>query len=210
MVDEVSAGAGNKGREWTPLVSVITATYNSEATLCRTIESVLNQTYSNIEYIIADGASNDRTLEIAESYKPKFLERGYQCKILSSRDNGIYSGINKGIEQARGILVGNVNSDDYYEPEMVETAIRTYQAEKYDLFYADLNIVDDNETIVKLKKSKKMKGIITTRHWNHPTMFVPNRIYKKRKYDESYKYYADLDYMLWIYKKSKRIEYLFF
>lgn len=188
-----------------PLVSITTATYNSEKTLARTIESVLNQTYSNIEYIIADGASTDGTIEIAESYKARFAEKGYQYKIISSKDDGIYSGINKGIAEAHGIIIGNVNSDDYYESDIVEIAVNCYQEKEYDLFYADLNIVNSNGDIVKVKHSKRMKRWITTRHWNHPTMFVPNRIFRKRKYDERYKYYADCDYMLWLYQKSKRI-----
>lgn len=191
--------------EKTPLASIITATFNSEKTLSKTIESVLNQTYGNIEYIIADGASTDGTLKIAESYEALFKKKGYTYKIISGKDEGIYSGINKGIAQAHGIIVGNVNSDDYYEPEIVQTAMNCYRKQKYDLFYADVNIVDSNGALVKIKQARRMKGVITTRHWNHPTMFVPNRIYRKRKYDSSYKYYADCDYMLWLYRKSRRI-----
>ena len=89
-----------------PLVSVITAAYNSEKTVAETIESVLGQTYGSIEYIIADGASSDRTVEIAESYRPEFERRGYRYTIISSRDSGIYAGINKGIAKAHGILAG--------------------------------------------------------------------------------------------------------
>lgn len=188
-----------------PLVSVITSAYNSEKTLAQTIESVLNQTYSNIEYIISDGASTDRTFEIAESFRPEFEQKGYIYKIISSKDSGIYAGINKGIRQAHGIIVGNVNSDDYYEADIVQTAADCYMNRKYDLFYADVNIVNADGDLIKVKHARRMHRIITTRHWNHPTMFVPNRIYRKHKYDESYGYYADCDYMLWLYKKSSRI-----
>lgn len=188
-----------------PLVSVITPAFNSERTLAQTVRSVLNQTYGNIEYIISDGASSDRTLEIAESFRPEFAGRGYRYRIISSRDSGIYAGMNKGIAQAHGIIVGNVNADDYYEPDIVKTAAECYLEKKYDLFYADVNIVNDDGKLVKVKRARRMKRFVTTRHWNHPTMFVPQRIYKRHKYDESYGYYADCDYMLWLYKHSSRI-----
>lgn len=188
-----------------PLVSVITSAYNSEETLSKTIESVLNQTYSNIEYIISDGASTDRTLEIAESFRTSFEQKGYRYKIISSMDSGVYAGINKGLAQAHGVIAGNVNADDYYEADIVKTAIECYMLRNYDLFYADVNIVNADGTLVKVKHARRMHGIITTRYWNHPTMFIPNRIYRKHKYDESYRYYADCDYMLWLYKKSRRI-----
>lgn len=188
-----------------PLVSIITATFNSEKTVAKTIESVLNQTYDNIEYIISDGLSTDGTLEIAESYRVAFKDRGFRYQIISSKDDGIYSGINKGIKAAHGIIVGNVNSDDYYEPDIVQVAIEEYLKNPYHLFYADLNIVDSYEKLVRIKHAKKMNTYVTTRHWNHPTMFVPMRLYRKRLYDESYKYYADCDYMLWIYKYSDKI-----
>ncbi len=188
-----------------PLVSVITAAYNSEKTVAETIESVLGQTYGSIEYIIADGASSDRTVEIAESYRPEFERRGYRYTIISSRDSGIYAGINKGIAKAHGILAGCVNADDYYEPGMVQAAAECYLERKYDLFYADVRIVSGSGARVGVERARRMKGMITTRHWNHPTMFVPRRVYRRQKYDESYRYYADFDYMLRLYKRGGRI-----
>lgn len=187
------------------LVSVVTATYNSELTIKRAIESVLNQTYENIEYIIADGKSSDRTIEIAESYRQRFAKKGYKYKIISDKDNGIYSGINKGIVASSGVIIGNLNSDDYYEKKMVENAVKSYQNEKFDLFYADLNVVNTKGKIIKVKKSKKMHFILTTRNWNHPTMFVSRKMFQKRLYDESFRYYADFDFMLWLYRHSKKI-----
>lgn len=189
----------------TLLVSVITATYNSEATIKQAIESVLNQSYGNIEYIIADGKSTDRTIEIAESYRQQFSEKGYMYKIISEKDSGIYSGINKGISASNGVIVGNVNSDDYYNEKIVENAVMRYKEEKFDLFYADLNIVDKKGKVIRIKKVRKMNNLVTTRYWNHPTMFVSRRIYQKRLYDESFKYYADFDLTLWLYRHSKRI-----
>ena len=98
------------------LVTVITPCYNSEKTIRRTIESVLNQTYKDIEYLIIDGASTDKTVEIAKSYEAAFEGRMH---IYSEKDEGIYYAMNKGIGLAKGEIIGIVNSDDYYEPEAV-------------------------------------------------------------------------------------------
>ena len=84
-------------------VSIITATFNSAATIADTLESVLSQTYADIEYIVVDGDSRDNTMNIVNSYAPKFEGR---MKIVSEKDNGIYDAMNKGIRMATGDIVG--------------------------------------------------------------------------------------------------------
>src|SRR4051812_33819047 len=101
-------------------VSIITVAYNSQATISDTIKSVINQTYKDIEYIIIDGASTDKTLSIVESYKDKI------STIVSEPDSGIFDGMNKGIQYATGDLIGILNSDDYYEnDEVIERIVKT-------------------------------------------------------------------------------------
>ena len=92
-----------------PKISIITVTYNSAKTIKDTIESVLSQTYKNIEHIVIDGNSTDGTQEIIRSY-PKI-------KMISENDNGIYDAMNKGIEFASGEVVGFLNSDDMFNSE---------------------------------------------------------------------------------------------
>ena len=92
-------------------ISIITATYNSAATVRDTIESVLRQTYSDYEYIIKDGGSKDDTLDICKEYESRFEGR---MKIISAPDKGIYDAMNIGIEAATGDVVGLLNSDDFY------------------------------------------------------------------------------------------------
>ena len=89
-------------------VSIITVSLNSENTIAQTIESILSQTYNNIEYIIIDGNSSDGTVEIIKTYRNKI------SKFISEPDNGIYDAMNKGIAQATGDIVGILNSDDFY------------------------------------------------------------------------------------------------
>ena len=184
-------------------VTVITICFNSEAVIKKTIESVLNQTYTDIEYIIIDGASKDKTVEIAESYKDAFADKGIDFKIFSEPDKGIYDAMNKGIAKATGELVGLINSGDFYEPQMIETAVKAYEEKPYDIFYGDINLIKDNGQII-VKKSRYDK-FPTSRHWNHPTMVV-----RKAYYDEIGTYkcegiHDDFEFFLRARKKNARI-----
>ena len=184
-------------------VTIITICFNSEAVIKKTIESVLNQTYTDIEYIIIDGASKDKTVEIAESYKDAFAQKGIDYKIFSEPDKGIYDAMNKGIAKATGELVGLINSGDFYEPQMIETAVKAFEEKPYDIFYGDINLIKDNGQII-VKKSKYDK-LPTSRHWNHPTMVV-----RKAYYDEIGAYkcegiHDDFEFFLRARKKNARI-----
>lgn len=98
-----------------PLVSIITVCFNSEKTIRQTIESVLNQTYTNIEYVLVDGKSTDSTVAIIEEYAPLFAERGIQYRWISEPDDGIYDAMNKGIKIAIGQYINFQGSDDWLE-----------------------------------------------------------------------------------------------
>ena len=91
-----------------PKISIITVCYNSAKTIEDTIQSVVNQTYDNIEYIVIDGVSTDNTLEIINKYKNQITT------IICEKDKGIYDAINKGIDLATGDIIANLNSDDFY------------------------------------------------------------------------------------------------
>lgn len=157
-----------------PLVSIITVCRNSEATIQDTIESVLHQTYDRIEYVLVDGGSEDRTLDIIRGYEEAFRKRGFSFWYLSERDQGIYDAMNKGIQMASGELIGIINSDDWYEPKAAERAAESYARKPYDLFYADLRIVGNKGSFIKKSKDSRW---ITSRYWNHPTTFIPKSVY---------------------------------
>ena len=160
-------------------VSIITVCRNSEAVIEKTIKSVLNQTYGMIEYIIIDGLSSDRTLEIADSYRSAFEKKGYSYRIVSEADRGIYDAMNKGVTAATGEIVGLINSGDWYEPKAVERMILAYCEEPFDLFYADLRIWRKGSSMIKHARIRKF---ITTRDWNHPTTFIRKSIYDQYQY----------------------------
>lgn len=160
-------------------VSVITVTFNSEKTLAKTIESVLNQTYDKVEYIIMDGNSKDATVEIAEEYKERFAAKGYELKIVSEPDRGMYDALNKGVDLATGDIIGQINSDDWYEPIALETAANKFMDNSFDLFWADLRIIKPSGNMIK---KAKIANFVTSRHWNHPTTFIRAEVYKNNPY----------------------------
>lgn len=175
------------------LVSIITVVYNGEATIRDTIESVLGQTYTNLEYIIVDGLSTDKTVQIASSYAAAFKEKGIAFRIVSEKDEGLYDAMNKGISLATGAIVGLINSDDWYEPAAAETVVKCYKDTGFDMMHGDLRIVLLNgKSFVKKAAIKKH---ISNRYWNHPATFITAETYKNFKYDSSF-FYADFDLMI--------------
>ena len=185
------------------LVSIITICYNSEAVIRKTIESVLTQTYPEIEYLIIDGASKDNTVKIAEEYRERFSEKGYAFSITSEPDQGIYDAMNKGIRKASGELIGLINSGDWYEPDAVETAAKAYERDHYDLFYADINLVRENGTVIV--KHSKHDRFPTSRHWNHPSMFVTGSTYQELGLYRCEGIHDDFEFLLRARRANKKI-----
>ncbi len=162
------------------LCSIITVCLNAERTIAQTIESVLNQTDPEIEYIIMDGGSTDDTLKIAEGYREAFARKGYIYKIHSGPDKGIYDAMNKGIGRAKGKLIGIINSDDWYEPEAVETMKALYAETGFDLAFADIRMhMTNGRTFIK---RARLRRYVTSRDWNHPTQFVRREVYDRFRY----------------------------
>ena len=185
------------------LVSVITICYNSEKTVRRAIESVLNQTYPEIEYIVVDGDSSDNTVAIAKEYEARFIEKGYKFRVISEKDNGLYDAMNKGIRMATGELIGLVNSDDWYEPIAVETAVKTHMETGCDMFYADCNLVKDNGSVIV--KHSRLDKFPSSRNWNHPTTFITKKAYDEQGLYRCQTLYDDFDLVLRMRKAGKKI-----
>ena len=101
-------------------ISIITATFNSGATVRDTLESVMRQTHSDWELIIKDGGSKDNTLDICREIADNAAGR---IKVISSPDKGIYDAMNQGIEAATGDVIGLLNSDDFYTSDDVLAAV---------------------------------------------------------------------------------------
>lgn len=161
-------------------VSIITVTHNSEKTIRRTMESVFGQTCPAGEYIIIDGASVDRTVEIAEGFRANMEAKGIEFRIVSEPDGGIYDAMNKGIRMAAGDIIGILNSDDWYEPDTVGTVIKEFEKNGCDLLFANIRLHrKDGSSFVKKARLRRFQ---TSRDWNHPTMFVKAEVYKEHPF----------------------------
>jgi glycosyltransferase involved in cell wall biosynthesis len=176
------------------LVTIITVVFNGKKYLEQTIQSVLNQTYNNIEYIIIDGDSTDETLDIIRRYEDRI------AYWISEPDRGIYDAMNKGIAASTGVLINLLNADDYLEPGAVEQVVQTYRkAQKPVIVYGHAHAVDDRHAV-------KAKMFSSPAYWlgmtiNHQTMFVHREVYKAiGLYNlDDYRLAADYDFLLRCY-----------
>lgn len=170
--------------------SVVTVVFNAEDVIAKTIESVLNQSYVPYEYLIIDGKSTDGTLGIINSYKEKFAQRNIRYSVVSEKDTGIYNAMNKGVKTATGDFISFLNAGDWYESDALQNINEFYNEEDFELTYGGLNYINPNGSIT-VKMSKLDKFPITSRHWNHPSMFLKREIYQKYGFDERFRAYAD-------------------
>jgi glycosyltransferase len=192
------------------LVSIITICYNREATIAKSIESVLSQDYSNIEYIIIDGNSNDGTKEIIKSYSDKI-----SC-FISESDNGMYDAINKGLTLANGDIVGLMHSDDeFYDNTIISQIVLAFENNNntFGIYGNGIYVSNDiNENIIRERIGGNYSLNKIKNGWLplHPT------VYLKRSLIEKYGYYnldfqiaSDTEFLLrYLYKYQIQLIYI--
>lgn len=183
------------------IFSIITISFNSSKTIERTIESVLNVEYPEVEYIVVDGASKDNTVDIIKRYEPLFSGR---MKWISEPDKGIYDAMNKGIQMATGDIIGIVNSDDWLEKDALNSIFECYKNNGHSLealYCGWIRFHYINGDVQILKTSHKMLEQLSLRYEmggiRHPAVFVPKQIYEKYGvFDDKMKVMADADLIL--------------
>src|SRR5690606_34992649 len=179
-------------------ISIITATYNSLGTLEVCMDSVLNQTYNDIEYIIIDGNSTDGTIAFITS-KARVHSN---IKWISEPDRGIYDALSKGIAMATGDVVGFVHSDDFLASDKILSKIgNVFESTNIDGLYGNLHYVhfDAIDKIVRNWKSQSFKTSLLKRGWMpaHPTLFLKKDVYNSSgKFNLTYRIAADYDFIL--------------
>jgi glycosyltransferase involved in cell wall biosynthesis len=190
-------------------VSIITVVFNGVSTIKHCIESVLNQDFDSIEYIIIDGNSNDGTRELIESYGSKIH------KFLSEPDKGIYDAMNKGIKLATGDFIGILNADDFYaNNSVISEIVKAVKINDSDACYGDLNYVDarDESVITRKWVSGKYKPNSFLMGWMppHPTFFLKRTCYQKHgNFRLDMGSAADYELMLrMIYKHGIKLAYI--
>lgn len=184
-------------------VSIITVAYNSAKTIEDTIQSVIGQTYPEIEYIIIDGNSKDETLKIAEKYRSNI------SKIVSEKDRGIYDAMNKGVKLATGDVVGILNSDDFYiSSSVIEEVVKKIKETNADCVWGDLVYVDQKNTgkITRYWQGGEYSVGKFKKGWHppHPAFFVKKVVYEKYGiFREDLGISADYELMLRFLEKYK-------
>lgn len=190
-----------------PLISIITVCFNSAKTIRQTIESVLNQTYTNIEYILVDGKSTDNTMDIIQEYEPKFAEKGIIYRWISEPDNGIYDAMNKGIKMATGEWIGIINSDDWYESDNCEI-IQKNSNLKNTIIYGTIKYWKNNRPLF-IKKNEDIRLLNKGMVIPHPSVFMTKSIYKKNGlFNTNLKIAADWELMIRAWKNQINFYYI--
>ena len=173
-------------------VSVITISYNSEKTIKATLESVVDQTYKNIEHIIIDGNSNDNTVKISKKFSHIF-------KLISEKDKGVYDAFNKGLKIATGDIVGFLNSDDtFYNKDSLQNIVNEFD-KSVDAVFGNLKFYNKNNKITREWVSKPFKKGAFEKAWMppHPTFYCRKSTYNKLGfYNDSFKIAGDFELML--------------
>lgn len=159
-------------------ISIITIVFNREKFITDCIESVLNQTYPQVEYLIIDGGSTDGTQKKIEAYRDKI------DYYISEKDEGIFDALNKGISNATGDIIGILNSDDFFSsPEVLSEIASAFQASQADLVYAKGLFVDKDrpEKIKRMYPSNVFRKWFLSFGWIplHTTIFVKKEVFEK-------------------------------
>jgi glycosyltransferase involved in cell wall biosynthesis len=184
-----------------PILSVITIVYNNVRDIERTILSVINQTYPNIEYIIVDGLSNDGTPDVISKYQNRV------SKLISEKDEGIYDAMNKGLAAATGDYVIFMNSgDEFYATDTVAKVFAT--STNADIYYGETEMINDRLESLGQRRHKAPEKF-TWRDFKYGMSISHQAIYIRRElaelYDRKYQLSADIDWIIRAAKKAKKI-----
>ena len=194
--------------------SIITCTYNAESVLQRTLDSVLEQTYSHVEHIIVDGASTDATLDMVEAYKQKSDAEDWchEVRVKSEPDRGLYDAMNKGIQRAAGQYVLFLNAGDTFPSadtlELVAESVGEGE-EPPAVLYGDTDVVDDEGRFLRHRRLSPprrltwrsfMKGMLVC----HQAFYARTDLAKATPYDLHYRFSADVDWCIRIMRLARR------
>lgn len=195
-----------------PLISIITITFQAEAFLVRTIESVLEQSYSNMEYILVDGGSKDNTLSIIKSYESLFQKRDVSFRWISEKDNGIYDAMNKGLKMVNGEYVWFLNAGDKISSaECLTDIINSIPSDSVvlpDFIYGETSIVNEEGLIMGARRLKAPEKL----YWKsfkmgmlvcHQSMLVNRQI--ADPFNLEYHYSSDFEWSIRCLQKAKNI-----
>lgn len=182
-----------------PRITIITACYNAETTIEQTILSVINQTYSNLEYIIIDGASTDRTMDIVNKYK------GYINVVISEPDAGIYEAFNKGVFLSTGDFINFMNADDYFATNDIVEEVANYLKDYQDtvMIHGNVKAFDEHSGHWHFRgESLTLTDFINGKMCPHQSVFTRKSLFHEMGgFDLSYRILADVDFTIKCFQK---------
>jgi glycosyltransferase involved in cell wall biosynthesis len=190
-----------------PLVSIITPSFNSERYIEQTILSVKNQTYDNIEHIVVDGKSTDKTLQIVAKYKDRI-------RLISEQDSGMYDAINKGLKMAKGEILCYINSDDLLRPRAIELVVKEYLKTKNDVFIGFCDYINEKGQTLCVNKFPFIKKNIGKKLKTMPFL-QPATFWSKKwldvvgLFDIQFKLAGDFDFFVRLINTDK-ISYFYY
>lgn len=189
------------------LFSVITVCLNTENVIGDTIRSVLEQDCNDFEYLIKDGGSGDRTLEIAESFRTAFEKRGISFRVLSCPDTGVYDGMNQAVAESRGQWLIFMNAGDRFADSTVLKRVESSGLlAASDIVYADEIVTDRG--YYRLKKARPLSQMRFEMIFRHQSAFTNRRLLEENPYSLNYKICSDYRFYLLMYLQGKRFSYL--
>lgn len=186
----------------TPKFSIITVCYNAEATLEDTIQSVISQTYHHVEYIIVDGASKDRTMDIVNRYRDRI------AVVVSEPDKGLYDAMNKGIRLATGNYLCFLNAgDSFHEDDTLQQMVHSiHTLQLPDVLYGETELVDHEGHFLRMRRLQAPEHL-TWKSFRQGMLVCHQAFFPRRDlvmpYDLRYRFSADFDWCIKIMKKSK-------
>lgn len=192
-------------------ITLITCTYNAEAVLQRTLDSVLKQTYASIEHIIIDGKSKDGTMSIAQQYKAAsdLAHTGHSIVIISEPDKGLYDAMNKGIARATGDYLCFMNAGDMLADKDTIAAVADGADGAFSVIYGETDIVDEQGTFLRHRRLQT-PDVLTWRSFRkgmlvcHQAFYARTAIAREVPYNLKYRISADVDWCIRIMKEGER------
>ena len=190
-------------------VSVITACYNSAATVLDTIRSVAGQTHADIEHVFVDGGSRDATLDIIRA------NGGPKARLITGPDAGIYDALNKGLQASSGEVISFLHADDIYAAgDVVSTVVRAMAGDSLDALYGDVEFVrpENLAKVVRLYSSRRFSPSRIAWGWMpaHPALFVSASVFRRfGGFKTDYKIAGDFEFIARVFSKPQlRYRYL--
>lgn len=197
-----------------PLISIVTVTYNAEQTLERTIKSVEEQTYPRIEHVLIDGCSSDRTMSYIQRYVERNGGKSHLIRVIREPDNGLYDAMNKGIQLATGDYLVFLNAGDkLHETTTIEEMVGKMEWQRnranYAVVYGETDLVDNDGNFLRHRRLQAPEKLTSKSFRNgmlvcHQSFYVRTDLAKATPYDLHYRYSADYDWCIRLMQRAEK------